>query len=138
MSIPKWFWVYTKNWACLKNLSMLKLNFEKADGLGISSKTAPRILIFWLRACQRSPRNYYVTFFSNKVCDVCPITSYYVISDMNCYDCIKSHHKGLGQVKTCFKMEKRIEKDMKKRNEKKRIRWNRIEKKEAKGKTKEK
>ena len=35
MSIPKWFWVYIKNWACLKKLSMLKPNFEKADGLGI-------------------------------------------------------------------------------------------------------
>ena len=31
-SIPKWFWVYTKNWACLKDLSMLKPNFEEADG----------------------------------------------------------------------------------------------------------
>ena len=35
MSIPKWFWVYIKNWACLKKLSMLKPNFEEADGLGI-------------------------------------------------------------------------------------------------------
>ena len=35
MSIPKWFWVYIKNWACLKSLSMLKPNFEEADGLGI-------------------------------------------------------------------------------------------------------
>ena len=38
MSIPKWFWVYIKNWTCLKNLSMLKPNFEEADGLGISEK----------------------------------------------------------------------------------------------------
>ena len=37
MSIPKWFWVYIENWACLKKLSMLKPNFEKADGLGISN-----------------------------------------------------------------------------------------------------
>ena len=36
MSTPKWFWVYIKNWACLKNLSMLEPNFEEADGLGIS------------------------------------------------------------------------------------------------------
>ena len=36
LSTPKWFWVYIKNWAHLKNLSMLKPNFEKADGLGIS------------------------------------------------------------------------------------------------------
>ena len=35
MSIPKWFWVYIKIWACLKNLSMLEPNFEEADGLGI-------------------------------------------------------------------------------------------------------
>ena len=31
LSIPKWFWVYIKNWACLKNLSMLGPNFEEAD-----------------------------------------------------------------------------------------------------------
>ena len=37
LSIPKLFWGYFKNWVCLKNLSMLKTNFEKADGLGISS-----------------------------------------------------------------------------------------------------
>ena len=36
MSIPKWFWVYTKNWACLENSSMLEPNFKEADGLGIS------------------------------------------------------------------------------------------------------
>ena len=36
MSIAKRFWVYIKNWACLKNLSMLEPNFEEADGLGIS------------------------------------------------------------------------------------------------------
>ena len=29
-------YIYIKNWACLKKLSMLKPNFEKADGLGIS------------------------------------------------------------------------------------------------------
>ena len=34
LSIPKTFWVYFKNWACLKNLSVLKTNFEIADGLG--------------------------------------------------------------------------------------------------------
>ena len=32
------------------------------------------------------------------------ITSCY---DMKWYDCIKSHHKGLGQVKTCFRMGKK-------------------------------
>ena len=31
------------------------------------------------------------------------ITSCY---DMKWYDCIKSHHKGLGQVKTCLRMRK--------------------------------
>ena len=36
LSIPKTFWVYFKNWVCLKNLSVLKTNFEIADGLGIS------------------------------------------------------------------------------------------------------
>ena len=45
--------------------------------------------------------------------------------DMNWYDCIKSHHKGLGQVKTCYRMEKknrkRNEKEKTKRKEKKRI-----------------
>ena len=30
--------------------------------------------------------------------------------DMKWYNCIKSHHKGLGQVKTCFKIEKEMEK----------------------------
>ena len=44
MSIPKWFWVYTKNWACLKNLSMLELNFEKADGLGINCADIAKVL----------------------------------------------------------------------------------------------
>ena len=38
LSIPKWFWVYIKNWACLKKLSILKPNFKEADGLGISLK----------------------------------------------------------------------------------------------------
>ena len=34
--------------------------------------------------------------------------------DMKWYDCIKSHHEVLEQVKTCFKMEKkRIEKKWK-------------------------
>ena len=41
--------------------------------------------------------------------------AYYVMSDMKWYDCIKLHHKGLGQVKTCFKMEKKIEKEMEKK-----------------------
>ena len=44
MSIPKWFWVYTKNWACLKNLSMPEVNFEKADGLGIGIRVNFRLL----------------------------------------------------------------------------------------------
>ena len=37
MNIPKWFWVYIKNWASLKTLSILEPNFEEADGLGIST-----------------------------------------------------------------------------------------------------
>ena len=37
------------------------------------------------------------------------------MSDMKWYDCIKSHHKGLEQDKTCFKMEKKIEKEMEKK-----------------------
>jgi hypothetical protein len=40
LSIPKWLWVYIKNWACWKNLSMLESNFEKADGLGITLNRA--------------------------------------------------------------------------------------------------
>ena len=36
LGIPKLFWVYMKNWACLKNLSMLEPNFEEADGFGTS------------------------------------------------------------------------------------------------------
>ena len=39
MSIPKLFWVYIKHWVCLKKLSMLKPNFEEADGLGIRLST---------------------------------------------------------------------------------------------------
>ena len=35
LSVPKTFWVYFKNWVCLKNLSVLKIYFELADGLGI-------------------------------------------------------------------------------------------------------
>jgi hypothetical protein len=35
------------------------------------------------------------------------ITSCYVMSDMNWYDCIKSYHTGLGQVKTWFRMGKK-------------------------------
>ena len=34
--------------------------------------------------------------------------------DVNWYDCIKSHHKGFGQVWTCSKREKRREKKRKK------------------------
>ena len=37
--------------------------------------------------------------------------------DVNWYDCIKSHHKGFGQVWTCSKKEKRREE--KKREKKK-------------------
>ena len=44
MSIPKWFWVYINNWACLKELSMLKPNFKKADGLGINFEYTKMIL----------------------------------------------------------------------------------------------
>ena len=35
LSVLKTFWVYFKNWVCLKNLSVPKTNFEIADGLGI-------------------------------------------------------------------------------------------------------
>ena len=53
--------------------------------------------------------------------------AYYVMPDMNWYDCIKSHHKGLGQVKTCYRMEKKN----RKRNEKDKLQEkDRIEKKE--------
>ena len=34
LSVLKIFWVYFKNWVCLKNLSVLTTNFELADGLG--------------------------------------------------------------------------------------------------------
>ena len=36
LSISKLFWVCLKNWACVKDLSTLKTNFESADGLGTS------------------------------------------------------------------------------------------------------
>ena len=36
-----------KNWACLKNLNMLKPNFEEADGLGIMHRDASRD--HWIR-----------------------------------------------------------------------------------------
>ena len=49
MSIPKWFWVYIKNWACLKKLSMLKPNFEEADGLGNSKTTQNFDILFSIR-----------------------------------------------------------------------------------------
>ena len=59
------------------------------------------------------------------------ITSCY---DMKWYDCIKSHHKGLGQVKKCFRMGKKNRKrngkeklKEKYRIEKEGIDWNRIE-----------
>ena len=39
------------------------------------------------------------------------------MSDMNWYDCIKSYHNGLGQVKTCFRMQK----ENRKRNEKEKL-----------------
>ena len=43
--------------------------------------------------------------------------------DVNWYDCIKSHHKGFGQVWTCSKREKIIgEKKGKKKEQKKRKR----------------
>ena len=48
LSIPKWFWVYIKNWVCLKNLSGLKPNFEKADGLGISFGSRVEIALLFL------------------------------------------------------------------------------------------
>ena len=35
------------------------------------------------------------------------------MSDMKWHDCIKSYHKGLGQVKTCFKWKKKKEKKLK-------------------------
>jgi hypothetical protein len=35
LSILKTLWVYLKDLSILKNLSILKTNFEKADGLGI-------------------------------------------------------------------------------------------------------
>ena len=44
--------------------------------------------------------------------------AYYVMSDMKWYDCIKSHHEGLRQVKKCFKMKK---KRIEKRNGKKKL-----------------
>ena len=54
------------------------------------------------------------------------ITSCY---DMKWYDCIKLHHKGLGQVKTCFRMgkknRKRNEKEKLKLKEKDRVEKNR-------------
>ena len=37
LSVTKLFWVQLKNLSIPKNLRALKTNFEKADGLGISS-----------------------------------------------------------------------------------------------------
>ena len=55
------------------------------------------------------------------------------MSDVNWYDCIKSHHKGFGQVWTCSKREKIIEekkgkKEKKKEKEKKEKDKDKIEK----------
>ena len=47
--------------------------------------------------------------------------AYYVTSDMKWYDHIKSHNKGLGQIKTCLRMEKKNEKQEEKLKEKDRI-----------------
>ena len=58
MSIAKRFWVYIKNWACLKNLSMLEPNFEKADGLGnrLAYLSIPKL--FWVHLKNLSiPKN---------------------------------------------------------------------------------
>ena len=38
LSIPKMFWVYLRNLSIPKYLRTLKINFEKADGLGITQK----------------------------------------------------------------------------------------------------
>ena len=43
--------------------------------------------------------------------------AYYVMSDMKWYDCIKSHHEGLGQVKNVSKWKKKN----RKRNGKKKL-----------------
>ena len=50
----------------------------------------------------------YITIFSN-IKTFTQFEAYYVMSDMKWFDCIKSHHKGLGQVKTCFRMGKKDE-----------------------------
>ena len=48
--------------------------------------------------------------------------AYYVMSDMNWYDCIKSHHKSLEPVKKCLRMEKKeYKKGKEKENQKKSI-----------------
>ena len=49
MSIAKIFGVYFKNWVCLKNLSVLKIYFELAEGLGTS--------YIWLTSCELSTNN---------------------------------------------------------------------------------
>jgi hypothetical protein len=44
------------------------------------------------------------------------------MSDMNWYDCIKSHHKSLEPVKKCLRMEKKeYKKGKEKENQKKSI-----------------
>ena len=49
-----------------------------------------------------------ITKFPSSFCKTfTQFEAYYIMSDMNWYDCIKSHHKGLGQVKTSFKMGKK-------------------------------
>ena len=72
MSIPKWFWVYIKNWACSKKLSMLKPNFEKADGLGINCdrKTALNSLLtkFFVKSLHSYPSNLAPKFLFARFC----------------------------------------------------------------------
>ena len=42
--------------------------------------------------------------------------------DVNWHDCIKSHHKGLRQVKICFRTEKKSRKEKKRKSKEKKIR----------------
>ena len=49
--------------------------------------------------------------------------------DVNWHDCIKSHHKGLGQFKTCIRKKKKSRKEKKgKENEKDKTEKNRKKK----------
>ena len=63
LSVLKTFWVYFKNWVCLKNLSVPKTNFEIADGLGIGPNAVLNLIV---RSHRTSSRRIFYFFHSNQ------------------------------------------------------------------------